>query len=153
MPIPPRSRSGHNDRGPKTRYHAGRTADPSHVDIAPPLEETTALLPQSSAGTLTADTLVWTQQDVARYLRVAVRTVQRLGIPRVLLEVSQGGRPLVRYDSAEVCAWWTARRDRARMQRDAAVPLTVSPRHPSGPVRLGRTGGRGMPIRNDRRVA
>lgn len=59
----------------------------------------------------------WTKQDVAEFLQVDVRTVERLDVPRVPLEVTPGKRPIVRYDPDEVMAWWKRRLDAARNSR------------------------------------
>lgn len=52
---------------------------------------------------------LWTKRDVAAYLGLNVRSVERLPIPRVPILVT-GRRPVVRYDPAQVRAWIDARR-------------------------------------------
>jgi hypothetical protein len=55
---------------------------------------------------------LWTKRDVAAHLAVNVRTVERLPIPRIPIQVT-GKRPIVRFDPAQVKAWVDARRTRA----------------------------------------
>ena len=52
---------------------------------------------------------LWSKRDVAAYLGLNVRTVERLPIPRVPILVT-GKRPVVRYDPVQVRAWVDARR-------------------------------------------
>lgn len=59
----------------------------------------------------TTDDNLWTKRDVARYLGLNVRTIERLAIPRVPIMVT-GKRPVVRYDPVQVKAWVDARRTR-----------------------------------------
>lgn len=57
---------------------------------------------------------LWTKKDVAAFLKVDVRTVERLGLPRVPIEVAPGKRPMVRYDPAEVREWVERRKAASR---------------------------------------
>jgi hypothetical protein len=52
---------------------------------------------------------LWTKREVADYLGVNVRTVERLRIPRVSIQVT-GKRPVVRFDPQQVFEWVDARR-------------------------------------------
>ena len=52
---------------------------------------------------------LWTKRDVAEYLGLNVRTVERLRIPRVSMQIT-GKRPVVRFDPAQVREWVNARR-------------------------------------------
>lgn len=52
---------------------------------------------------------LWTKRDVAAYLGVNVRSVERLNIPRVPITVT-GKRPVVRFDPVQVAEWVEARR-------------------------------------------
>lgn len=54
---------------------------------------------------------LWTKRELAEYLGVAVRAVERMPIPRVTLP-GRGRKPIVRYDPAQVRAWIDARRSR-----------------------------------------
>lgn len=56
---------------------------------------------------------LWTKSDGARFLGVAVRSVERMDIPRVNLTIT-GRRPLVRFDPVQVQEWVDARRTRPR---------------------------------------
>lgn len=53
----------------------------------------------------------WSKRELAEYLGVTVRAVERMSIPRVTLP-GRGTRPIVRYDPAQVRAWVDARRSR-----------------------------------------
>lgn len=57
------------------------------------------------------DERLWTKRDVAEYLGVNVRTVERMAIPRVSMRIT-GRRPVVRYDPAQVKEWVDARRSK-----------------------------------------
>jgi hypothetical protein len=57
------------------------------------------------------DEPLWTKKDVAKFLAVNVRTVERMAIPRVPLP-GTGRKPIVRYDPAQVRDWWDAYRSR-----------------------------------------
>lgn len=57
------------------------------------------------------DEPLWRKKDVAAYLGVNVRTVERMPIPRVAMPVT-GRRPIVRFDPVQVRAWVDARRSR-----------------------------------------
>lgn len=59
---------------------------------------------------------LWTKADVARYLHVNVRTVERLAIPRVHLPAT-GRRPIVRFRPEQVRAWAEAKSTRAVVPR------------------------------------
>jgi len=48
---------------------------------------------------------LWTKRDVADYLGVNVRTVERMPIPRIPILVTPGRRPIVRYDPEQVRVW------------------------------------------------
>ncbi len=87
---------------------------------------------QPGAGQLTTAT-VWTQQDVAAFLKVSVRTVQRLDIPATPIVVAEGkdARPLLRYDPADVYAWWETQKDAARVARLASPAARVASRAPA----------------------
>jgi hypothetical protein len=54
---------------------------------------------------------LWTKRELADYLGVTVRAVERMPIPRVTLP-GRGRKPIVRYDPAQVRAWIDARRSR-----------------------------------------
>jgi hypothetical protein len=60
---------------------------------------------------MTPDERLWTKRDVADYLGVNVRTVERMPIPRIPIMVT-GKRPVVRYDPAQVKAWVDKKRTR-----------------------------------------
>lgn len=60
---------------------------------------------------MTADEKLWTKRDVAEYLGLNVRTVERMPIPRIPIVVA-GKRPVVRYDPVQVKAWVDKRRTR-----------------------------------------
>jgi hypothetical protein len=52
-----------------------------------------------------------TQKEAAAYLRVSVAYLRRSSCPKVLLPSSKlGGKPLVRYELADVKVWKEARR-------------------------------------------
>jgi hypothetical protein len=57
------------------------------------------------------DECLWTKHDVAAYLRLDARTVERMPIPRIPIMVT-GKRPVVRYDPAQVKAWVDKKRTR-----------------------------------------
>ena len=59
-----------------------------------------------------SDESLWTKRDIARYLQVDVRTVERMAIPRIPIVLVDGQRPIVRYDPVQVRAWIDARRTR-----------------------------------------
>jgi hypothetical protein len=50
------------------------------------------------------DEPLWTKRDVAAFLQINVRSVERLRLPRVSLPIT-GKRPTVRYAPADVRAW------------------------------------------------
>jgi hypothetical protein len=54
---------------------------------------------------------LWTKRDVAAYLGINVRSVERMPIPRIPIMIT-GKRPVVRFDPAQVKAWIDARRTR-----------------------------------------
>lgn len=54
---------------------------------------------------------LWTKRDVAAHLGVAVRTVERMRIPRITLP-GTGRKPIVRFDPVQVRAWLDAQRSR-----------------------------------------
>jgi len=54
---------------------------------------------------------LWTKRELAAYLGVTVRAVERMPIPRVALP-GRGKKPIVRYDPAQVRAWVDAMRSR-----------------------------------------
>ncbi len=54
---------------------------------------------------------LWTKRELAEYLGVTVRAVERMPVPRVTLP-GRGKKPIVRYDPAQVRAWIDARRSR-----------------------------------------
>ncbi len=58
---------------------------------------------------MTTGDRLWTKRDVAALLGVSVRTVEKLGIPRVPITIT-GTRPVVRYDPVQVNEWIDARR-------------------------------------------
>lgn len=60
---------------------------------------------------MTRDERLWTKADVAEYLGVNKRTVERLAIPRIPIPVT-GKRPIVRYDPVQVKAWVDGKRTR-----------------------------------------
>lgn len=62
---------------------------------------------------MTKSETLWTKKDVAKYLGLNVRTVERLAIPRVPITIT-GKRPVVRYDPEQVAAWVDARRTKKR---------------------------------------
>lgn len=64
----------------------------------------------------TTDTPLWTKREVAAYLGVGVRTVERLRIPRVAMP-ARGSKPIVRYDPAEVKAFVDRSRSRASARK------------------------------------
>lgn len=47
---------------------------------------------------------LWTKRQVAEYLNINVRSVERLRIPRVAMPMT-GKRPVVRFDPVDVRAW------------------------------------------------
>lgn len=65
------------------------------------------------------DERLWTKREVAEYLCVTTRSVERLGIPRVAMP-ARGARPIVRYDPAEVKAWVSKRKSRTLLQKKSA---------------------------------
>lgn len=65
------------------------------------------------------DERLWTKREVAEYLSVTTRSVERLGIPRVAMP-ARGARPIVRYDPAEVKAWVAKRKSRTLLQKKSA---------------------------------
>jgi hypothetical protein len=67
--------------------------------------------PSSEAAAERGQLRLWTKRDVADYLGVNVRTVERLSIPRVPITVT-GRRPIVRFDPKQVMEWVDARRTR-----------------------------------------
>jgi hypothetical protein len=54
---------------------------------------------------------LWSRRQLAEYLGVTVRAVQRMPIPRLTLP-GRGKKPIVRYDPQQVHAWLDARRSR-----------------------------------------
>lgn len=69
---------------------------------------------------MTKDERLWSKRELAEYLGVHVRTVDRMGIPRIPITIT-GQRPLVRYDPAQVKAWIDKKRTR---KFDAAAGAT-----------------------------
>lgn len=67
--------------------------------------------PESTEGGL------WTKHDVAAFLNVDVRSVERMPIPRVHLPGS-GRRPIVRFDPEQVKAWIESKRTRPFVRND-----------------------------------
>lgn len=65
---------------------------------------------------MTIDDKLWCKRDVATYLNVNVRTVERLAIPRVTI-TGTGSRPMVRYYPDQVKAWVDARATRPKTRR------------------------------------
>jgi hypothetical protein len=61
---------------------------------------------------MTKDERLWTKKEVAEYLGVTTRSVERFSIPRVAMP-ARGKKPIVRYDPAEVKAWVTNRKSRS----------------------------------------
>jgi hypothetical protein len=61
---------------------------------------------------VTTDEKLWTKRDVAEYLGVNVRTVERMPIPRIPILIT-GKRPIVRYDPIQVKAWIDKKRTRS----------------------------------------
>jgi len=59
----------------------------------------------------------WTKRDVAAFLNCNERTVDRLRIPRVPIEVEPGKKPMVRYDPDEVRDWWETQKKKAKRNR------------------------------------
>lgn len=62
--------------------------------------------PASAAATANHFENRWKKSDVAAFLGCNERTVDRLRIPRVPIEVEPGKRPMIRFDPAEVREWW-----------------------------------------------
>lgn len=54
---------------------------------------------------------LWTKRELADYLGVALRALDRMPVPRVELP-GRGKKPIVRYDPVQVRAWLDARRSR-----------------------------------------
>lgn len=67
---------------------------------------------------MTNDERLWTKKEVAEYLGVTTRSVERLGVPRVAMP-ARGVRPIVRYDPAEVKAWVGKKKSRTLLQKTA----------------------------------
>lgn len=55
-----------------------------------------------------------TKADVANLLKVNVRTVDRMGLPRIPIRVRPGQRPLVRFDLDEIEAMIEKQKRQAR---------------------------------------
>lgn len=60
---------------------------------------------------VTDDEQLWTKHDVAKYLNLEVRAVERMPIPRLHLP-GTGKKPIVRFDRDQVKAWIEAWRTR-----------------------------------------
>lgn len=67
---------------------------------------------------MTKDERLWTKKEVAEYLGVTTRSVERLGVPRVAMP-ARGRRPIVRYDPAEVKAWVEKKKSRSLLPQSA----------------------------------
>jgi hypothetical protein len=61
---------------------------------------------------VTRDDRLWTKRELAAFLGVGVRTLQRMAVPRVQLPTT-GRRPIVRYDPEQVKDWLNTKRTRA----------------------------------------
>lgn len=67
---------------------------------------------------MTKDERLWSKAEVAEYLGVDVRTVERLQIPRVSIPGSgPKRRPMVRYYPDQVQAWADAYASRPKTRR------------------------------------
>lgn len=66
---------------------------------------------------MSGDDKLWSKRDVAEYLAVDVRTVERLAIPRVTITGTGRQRPMVRYYPDQVKAWVDARASRPKTRR------------------------------------
>lgn len=54
---------------------------------------------------------LWTKRELADFLGLTVRAVERMPVPRVELP-GRGKKPIVRYDPVQVRAWVDAKRSR-----------------------------------------
>lgn len=54
---------------------------------------------------------LWTKRELAEYLGITVRSVERMAVPRITLP-GTGRKPIVRFDPAQVRAWIDAQRSR-----------------------------------------
>lgn len=55
---------------------------------------------------------LWSKRELAEFLGVSVRAVERMAIPRVALRTIGSKKPIVRYDPEQVRAWLDAQRSR-----------------------------------------
>lgn len=62
------------------------------------------------------DDRLWSKTEVARFLGVSYRTVERMVIPRLRIP-GAGSRPLVRYDPLQVRLWAGAYRAPSKLPR------------------------------------
>lgn len=54
---------------------------------------------------------LWRQREAAAFLRVSVGYLRRSSCPKILLPSNRsGGKPMLRYDPAEVRVWYEARK-------------------------------------------
>jgi len=84
---------------------AGRQPGPAPLQpTRVPVKQSELVEARSRAKALRADAL-WTSQDVADFLRVSLRWVEKQRALSVLPCVSLPGRRLVRYDPATIRAW------------------------------------------------
>jgi hypothetical protein len=62
---------------------------------------------------------LWNKRELAQYLRVSIRSLERLDIPRIALTGRGATRPIVRYDPAEVKAWIEKKKSRTLLRKNA----------------------------------
>ena len=62
---------------------------------------------------------LWNKRELAQYLRVSIRSLERLDIPRIALTGRGATRPIVRYDPAEVKAWIEKKKLRTLLRKNA----------------------------------